>query len=223
MEVFRQLLISPSNMGVEDYINILNKQATGFWKRQKFVEERETFLRASQTKMFCFAFAGHEPLPPALLWLAPSATNALEVANIVPRKIDKLSYSQYNAILESFVADVVQPTQEEAPADVEMTDAKQTIEDVLKEDAAAKFRAFSQLANRSTGSAHPSDRDRWLAFITTAHMLKLRVDAETLERLLIEEEKWPPDRATELAIEYDLALDLLRYYDGVRNDEPGRH
>jgi hypothetical protein len=41
----------------------------------------------------------------------------------------------------------------------------QDLENLLGEEAARRLEAFSAGVNKTTGSSHPADRDRWLAFL----------------------------------------------------------
>jgi len=72
--------------------------------------------------------------------------------------------------------------------------------------------AFESMAN--IGSLHPLDRDRWRKFLLLAHKDRVDLSSDTLERWFREEHRWPDDRASQLAIEYDHARDLLKDYDG---------
>ena len=46
-----------------------------------------------------------------------------------------------------------------------MTSTKFNILDYLIEEGKNKLHSFSELANKSTGSNHPNDRERWFDFI----------------------------------------------------------
>ena len=87
------------------------------------------------------------------------------------------------------------------------------LDDWLPRAAADALRRFSSLANKATGSSHPSDRERWFAFLIAAHCDRGSLNAGRLERWLIESERWPIESAQGLAVEYELALDLLEEYD----------
>ena len=88
------------------------------------------------------------------------------------------------------------------------------IEGSLSPRALKLLRSFSTLANKSTGSAHPLDEQRWFAFIIAVHKDGSPLDAGTLGRWLIEDEAWPEDSAHTLTIEYEVARSLLKAYDG---------
>jgi hypothetical protein len=82
-------------------------------------------------------------------------------------------------------------------------------------ETALLLHRFSAAANKSTGSSHPCDEERWLEFVTAAHREKAALDASTLEQWLREGEGWPEDIASELAVDYEKARSLLSYYEKV--------
>ena len=89
----------------------------------------------------------------------------------------------------------------------------------LSPATAQALRSFSRNANKSTGSAHPMDRDRWYAFIFAAHRENARFDSSTLYRWLSEAGGWSGSMASDLSREYEQARSLLRAYD---SSEHGR-
>lgn len=139
------------------------------------------------------------------------------VSNIVPRNVGELGIMKYNVILRDFVSSVAEPAARIGGFEVDLTSPSQTLDDWLSTDSAAALRRFSRLANKSTGAAHPLDRERWFEFLITVHGTSKRLDTEQLARWLIEVEGWPADRAQELAIDYEFALGLLEQYDHSRS------
>ncbi|WFU71056.1 hypothetical protein [Bradyrhizobium sp. CB2312] len=71
------------------------------------------------------------------------------------------------------------------------------------------------MANKSTGSSHPLDQQRWLRFLILAHCSAQKPDGERLRRWLMEVEG-DEDHALKLVIEYEFGLDLLNAYDSQR-------
>lgn len=151
-------------------------------------------------------------LPAATLWLS-SQSDGYKVTNIIPSGSGKLNYGEYNAILEDFEQRVASRAAQEIGFQIETTSSRQSIEDWLPQKAAEALRRFSRSANKSTGSAHPSDRERWFKFLITAHSDNGQLDSELLARWLVEVEGWSDERANELAIEYEFGLGLLSEYD----------
>jgi len=151
-------------------------------------------------------------LPAATLWLS-SQSDGYKVTNIIPSETGQLDYSEYNAILEDFGQRVASRAAQQVGFQIETTSSRQSIEDWLPQKAAEALRRFSRYANKSTGSAHPSDREHWFKFLITAHSDKGQLDTELLARWLVEVEGWSDDRADKLAIEYEFGLGLLSEYD----------
>jgi len=83
----------------------------------------------------------------------------------------------------------------------------------MSAETATCLRNFSHLANKGTGSAHPSDRQRWNAFVLSAHETGSNLDASMLARWLMEVEDWPSEVAEQLAVEYEYGRELLGYAD----------
>jgi hypothetical protein len=136
-----------------------------------------------------------------------------KIINIVPLKVRELGYRGYNALLQDFAARVARPAAEMAGFKIELTSNRQSLDDWLPVEAATALRQFSVLANKSTGSSHPSDRKRWLAFLIKAHQDKRSFNSDLLMRWLVEVERWPEEVADKLASQYEFGLDLLDQYD----------
>ena len=149
-----------------------------------------------------------------VLW---SRDDGYEVLNIVPLEASELGPVRYNRVLQDFSVKVVEPAASIAGFVVEAGPTAQGLGDWLSEDAAAALRRFSVTANKSTGSSHPSDRRRWFSFLIAVHHDPGRLDTSRLIRWLCEIEGWSPDKAHELAIEYEYGLALLDEYDPVRH------
>lgn len=135
------------------------------------------------------------------------------VANIVPRNVGELGIANYNAILQDFVQRIAEPAARAGGFAVDLSPCQQTLEDWMNPAVAETLRRFSHLANKSTGTAHPLDQDRWFAFLIAAHRAPERPDPERLARWLEEVEGWPGDTARELAGDYEVARGLLEKYD----------
>jgi hypothetical protein len=89
-------------------------------------------------------------------------------------------------------------------------------EHFLTETAARLLHAFSLMANKSTGAAHPRDRQRWNEFVVAAHRDGCDVGASDLQQLLIENEGWSEEKAVELSLLFEHEISLLNVYDESR-------
>lgn len=166
--------------------------------------------------MFCFAWAGSEARPASFLWLTYRSAEELYVANIVPREVRQLSREQYNDILEHFSTTWLAPVANDIGVELQLGPPDLGLDHWLTPTAIDLLRFFSRAANRSTGSAHPNDRDRWLAFIFAAHREGSTLPNDMLRAWFIEEEGWSQEKAHELSSEYETALEILKAYDRSR-------
>jgi len=106
------------------------------------------------------------------------------VPNIVPKESGRLSYSQYNAILEDFFEQIAKAVAIKNGFEAWVSSSQETIDDWLPEKVATNLRSFSLAANKSTGIAHPSDEKRWLMFVVAAHSLTQKLDTDKIGRWL---------------------------------------
>jgi hypothetical protein len=83
------------------------------------------------------------------------------------------------------------------------------IEDLMSADTFKLLKRFSSLANKSTGSGHPSDREYWYAFLLAINEEGASLASYDLSRWLIEIQKWPDQTVCNLMIEFEFAIGLL--------------
>lgn len=211
MKVFRELIVQGDAQHLQQLVNQMNAVLTDGWSRNHEEENRMRSLGADIT-LLCFQCDERNERPPASLWLAIAESSA-RVSNIVPSKVTQLTRDEYNRILEEFHDRFVKTSAGGLGLTVEFTRPDQTLEDWVSKKVASQLRFFSDHANKSTGAAHPNDRERWYEFLVSAHREKSSLDSSSLRRWLEEEAGWPPDAATELAIDYSQARSLLEFYD----------
>ena len=132
------------------------------------------------------------------------------VANIVPLENGDLSVPRYNDVLNDFLDRVVNPALTDSDVEVKVTPRRQTITDWISSSAASALHTFSACANKSTGTTHPADQERWFRFLFAAYDTDSRLDTGLLGRWLVEVEDWPPEVAEHLTDEYRYSMDLLR-------------
>ena len=133
------------------------------------------------------------------------------VINIVPIYKDQLSIEEYNEILDKFY-DFLKTCVQETDFIINFSESDLLSKsDLMSDKTIQALDAFSKLANKSTGSSHPADRDRWYIFILQAFNSKdYQKLGDSLENLLIEDYGWPEDKAIKLVIEYEFAIGLLK-------------
>lgn len=213
MKVFRDLTFRGQAAALGRLLERMDERATGEWRRDR---EKDQEAKGAPWPMFCFRCLASSERPAASLWLAEKDGRELYVPNIVPDEIRQLSRDQYNRILQEFHDEIALPAAEGLGLEVIFTSEIATLDRWLRPDAIEKLRAFSQIANRSTGSSHPHDRDRWLDFIFTAHRQGSTLPMDMLRRWLEEEEHWHEEGASDLAREYETAREILAAYDRFR-------
>lgn len=107
--------------------------------------------------------------------------------------------------------------------------------DYISESALNKLTLFCNAANKSTGSSHPCDEERWFDFICQTVDDGRVFDYDTLSKFLQDEEywgkkekgflgvigqfAWSVENAQELASEYDNYVRILQYYKKTRLGE----
>jgi hypothetical protein len=107
--------------------------------------------------LFCRDADRNYPAVGLTLW---GTTDGYYVPNIVPLETGRLTFAQYNAVLEDFIIRVASPVVSQFGFNISKTKPQQTLDDWLSQDAALKLRRFSGAANKSTGASHPSDQRR---------------------------------------------------------------
>lgn len=209
MKEFRDLKLFGSLEKLKLAIKGIEKILDNDWYREK----EKVNYQLGINPMYCFICSETNKRRACGLYLAESKDGYLYVSNIVPRKVGELSHDEYNYVLEEFHQRFVMPVSQELDIRVIFNGAERSVDNSMSSELASLLRTFSACANKSTGASHPLDKKRWYAFLTTAHKEKSLLDAFTLRRLLIEEEDWFEDIASELANEYEEGRSLLAYYD----------
>jgi hypothetical protein len=151
----------------------------------------------------------------ALVTLWPNGAGGYKVTNIVPREANFLSEQQYNVILGDFAETVVKATRPDIS--IELSADHESPLDWTSQPAANALWQFSISANKATGASHPSDRQSWMHFLVLQHETGHgRLTPSRLAQWLVKAEEWPEDVANDLATEYESAIELLNYYDGLK-------
>jgi hypothetical protein len=210
MQVFRELFIRGEPEQLKATAEAICNSLSGDWSRNTKAEEgmRElTFDGEADPYCFTCNNSGHRPA--ATLFLTEKDKKTYYVANIIPHESHKLSYAEYNGIMEEFFKQFVQPAVARTGARAEMNGPEADLEQWLSLATAKKLRLFCSHANKRTGSSHPADRRLWNDFIVSAHREGTNLDSNTLARWLHEAGDWDEGWANELAGEYAFARELL--------------
>ena len=162
------------------------------------------------------------------------SSNELRVTNIIPIEKQSLNIEEYNNVLREFYKDVILPYKE-THHDIKISQVTDDIFDpqtVITKKALDKLTQFCNFANKSTGSTHPADQERWYDFICQTVDDDKIFDFTTLSLFLQDEDywgkkdpefigvigrfAWDKDSAEELASEYEAACSILQYYKQTR-------
>ena len=168
-------------------------------------EKREKKI-AEDTMAFERKSGGGLPNSGLTLW---TESYGYQVINIVSLEVDDIDISVYNDILNDFLNRIVKPASKDAVFRMKTSPRMQSITDWTSQRVADALHHFSVLANKSTGSGHPSDRKRWFQFLISARRARRRLDSYLLRRWLVEAEGWPSEVAVKLVEEYNYGMNLL--------------
>lgn len=199
LQKFQKLL---NEHEVEDFISLIGRSLPNDWCYDELRSDRFSVL--SSCKSFVYIYSGKK-FPKCALFLCYDQ-DKLEVANIVPAEISQLSIDQYNAILTDFVTRVF-------PEELSNLSSRNLdLLTIMSPDTIKKLDIFCHSANKSSGSGHPCDRERWNQFIISAFLTgdEQKLYDDTLGRILVEIYYWDEKTANELIHEYTFGVDLLR-------------
>lgn len=213
MEVFRDLFIRGEADRLALTLEAIERSLSDGWTRDRLSEDRLRPVTGRTKPIYCFACSRAGRRPAATLFLTQRDPGTLSVSNVVPQQQHQLSHGEYNALVEEFYERFVRPCSASTGVEVELTDTQVDLGHWLSPLAAEKLRTLSAAANKSTGSSHPNDQERWIDFVLAAHREGSRLDAPSLRRWLIEVEGWSPEVADQLAVEYDFGRELLAFSD----------
>jgi hypothetical protein len=212
MEVFRDLYVKADADTMASAIAEMEKSLPAGWSRDKAAEDRiKKFSDPINPIFYCFACQQEKRRPAAMLVLAQKDAETFYVSNILPLERGQLKRPEYNRVLEEFYDRIFKPHAEKVGLPHKVTEPEADLHRWMDEATAKLLRSFSARANKATGASHHSDRERWNAFVLSAHRSGSKLDSSTLKRWLVEAEDWSPDIAQELAIEYESGRDLLDY------------
>jgi hypothetical protein len=214
LEVFQDFEVRGARPKLTTFLSHLFRALPDGWSRD-IGQEKRLKPQFQNARQFVIQIAFKNERPAANLFLIVQEST-LKVTNVVPREPGKLTRAQYNSLVEEF-AQSARPIANRLGLHTHITSNQTDIRVLLTPETFSALRAFSAMANKSTGSSHPMDRERWLRFLVLEHSGGARLDGEILRRWLIEEERWPENEAYDLESEFAFARDLLRAYDAERS------
>ncbi len=207
MQIYSDLTITGNENALAELLARFDRSGGSLaWERDMAVEA-QLGIPVVGRELRGYKQTNEEAETPAHLWLKVSPRE-LEVTNIVPDKQSELSKEAYYKLIVSF-RNTVLAVAPDLPIKVSDPVLDVAPGELLTESGYKLLRTFSTLANRSTGVAHPRDRERWNAFIIELHRRRVKVAPDDLQRVLIEHENWPEAKAGELAFLFESEQSLL--------------
>lgn len=211
MESFKDLYIDTDEPHMAILIDEVSKIIKKPWSRAKDKEEDTGFGET----VYCFEREKDALLPGAGLIIFEKENGRWYVPNVVPTETGQLTRKEYNQILSDFYDNFLLIVSKTLGIETSLSTGVLEDEDVVGNEAAALLKSFSNCANKSTGSSHPSDQKRWFKFIVSACKSKKYIETDNLQRLL-QKQGWSESKAYELASEFEFARDLI---DFIERDE----
>lgn len=204
MKKFNNLYIRGTNSQLKEFKNRVLDFPKGEWTFNYITIQDKDYL--------AFIYNG-EILPAATLYIMiEEHKTEWSVDNIVPINKCELTYDEYNDLLDNFYNNVLEKIKIKGIEYIYESDPDYNILDEISINALTYLQAFSNAANKSTGSSHPLDRERWFKFICETVNDNKIIDTNNLTRYLCEDLGWNQDRAFELGCEYEFGVGLLENY-----------
>jgi hypothetical protein len=215
ISVFQDLRLHRGAHSLESLRDAILARVDVPWRHAKEREAMAAQVGMQPEECLVFERAADDVLPAVGLVFWREA-EGYHVSNVVPIDSGRLSHDEYNRAVQDFGERIVGPAAADLGLAVELTAGAESLEDWMSSASGERLRRFSRGANKSTGSSHPCDRERWFAFICGVHAEGCDLDTDKLARWLIEVERWHEEGAHDLTIEYEFARELLKHYDGSR-------
>lgn len=228
MKTYSELYFKGTPVQLSEFVKEIRKFAVGNWKVEKQTDCWKDYL-------FIDYMGEKVDKARVSIYIGDIAEdNEIKVGNIIPLEKNELSVDEYNSILMEFYNDVIKPYKE-AGTDLSISQPSDDIFKqltVISKDALEKLDKFCRMANKSTGSSHPCDKERWLDFVCQTVDDGKIFETTTLATFLQDENYWgekPKDfigvmghyawdeeKAYELALEYEILCEALQYYKNSR-------
>lgn len=212
MKLYQSLTIHANDVGVSKFEQYLDANTTG-WVRSLELEKR---LNKSTTKYVALRSPEDRKPVAATIYLV-EGNEGLQLANILPIGRSSLNEEEYNSVVSDFVTQVLVPVQAEFGLSPQLGPQEQQMAEFVSPDTLSKLISFSDLANKSTGSSHPSDLSRWYDFLITC-VEEDNLPSLDLLRTWLEENGWEEDKAYDLILQYEFGTGLLKRWHEARYD-----
>ncbi len=226
MKIFRELYFSGTSSDLNKFANEISNYVTRDWR---FVT-KETSGEYKSHLFFDYIGRKVENARVSIYLGDRINSGEINVGNIIPLNKNQLSIEEYNEVLMLFYNEVVIPfkNNNDYLNISQPTDDKFDPLTIMSETSLKKLKSFCGGANKSTGSSHPCDKERWLSFILQTVEEDRVIDSDTLFRFLKDEEfwgtkpddfigvmgdyAWDEESAYELSMEYETISEAMKYY-----------
>lgn len=225
MKIYKELYIYGNRQALEQFQTEIHKNMGDDWVKPQPDDLLKDYI------LIDYVGRDLEPSRIAIYYNADELKeDYIRVVNIIPLKKSQLSIEEYNKILDKFYCDIVKPYGEmhkEIVIEKPTTDEFDPLK-YISVDALQKLRFFCNAANKTTGSSHPCDEERWYDFICQTVVDNKVFDYDTLYNFLIDKEywgekesdiiaaighyAWDEEQAMKLASEYDNYVRFLQFY-----------
>lgn len=159
----------------------------------------------------CFE-SNFENYEKALIWVILWGRE-IKVSNIIPVNKRKLSFDQYNILIENFYSDMINLISLKFEVDVIISPPEKDLREIIGINTYNKLIKWARTCNRDTGNLHPRDFELWASFLTTVFDQESSLTPSLLGRILKEEMDWQEDETLQkLLIDFEYGLDLLKFY-----------
>ena len=162
MKTYCELYFSGTSDNLRAFVKELKAYINGDWRQVEQSERWEDYLfidyiGTDVDKARVSIYLGND-----------LAKGQIKVGNIVPLEKNSLSIDEYNSVLKKFNRDIIEPYKRHNHIIniSELTNDEFDPLTVISKVALQKLRAFCVAANKSTGSSHPCDQERWYEFRT---------------------------------------------------------
>jgi len=220
LKTFQELVIKGREEDLNNFFEILTEdlEQKG-WKRSTNDEKKYELYTPGYRGVFVKTPILEGKLEAEITLISKKGQNEYKIANIIPLSKPSLDYDEYNKILSIFYNSFVKDKYGKYNLDVELSEPITSLSEYLSEKSILLLENFSQFANKNTGSAHPSDHERWNEFIINVFKEGEKIPIDMLIRWLIEIGGWSESISRELVIEFEFGMELLKRYNEVFAEE----
>lgn len=135
------------------------------------------------------------------------------VVNIVPDEGQggQISIEDYKSIITDFDSKVAEPAALVVGGMTAVEISVYRLEDYFSPRSVELLKQFCGAANHGDLGSHPSDQDRWMAFLVSAYDERNDVHCDVFGACLKNERIWPEHGVRQLVREFDFSMRLLKH------------